>query len=120
MDANGVATPVVSAPVEAPSKPVKNVQTAKPDARAGKGLHWKWNGSEWVATKNKPAEPVSALDPNKALQQALKDKGFYNGAIDGNIASHEFQQALKNFKQKNGLKPDFIIGGKVKALLGLR
>lgn len=59
------------------------------------------------------------VDENSAIQQALKNKGFYNGAIDGNIASEEFQQALKSFKQKNGLNPDFIIGGKVKALLGL-
>ena len=27
---------------------------------------------------------------------------------------------LKSFKQKNGLNPDFTIGGKVKALLGLK
>ena len=73
-----------------------------------------------------PAEKTSApaattpTDENSAIQQALKNKGFYNGAIDGNIASEEFQQALKSFKQKNGLNPDFTIGGKVKALLGLK
>ncbi len=68
----------------------------------------------------KVSKPASApADENHAIQQALKDKGFYNGAIDGNIASADFQQALKSFKQKNGLNPDFVIGGKVKALLGL-
>jgi len=72
------------------------------------------------AKASAPSAKVSApADENHAIQQALKDKGFYNGAIDGNIGSEEFQQALKNFKQKNGLNPDFIIGGKVKALLGL-
>ena len=63
---------------------------------------------------------TAPTDENSAIQQALKNKGFYNGAIDGNIASEEFQQALKSFKQKNGLNPDFTIGGKVKALLGLK
>ena len=68
----------------------------------------------------KASTPASApADENSAIQQALKNKGFYNGAIDGNIASAEFQQALKSFKEKNGLKPDFIIGGQVKKLLGL-
>ena len=78
-------------------------------------------GGETAPTPSaKVSAPASApADENSAIQQALKNKGFYNGAIDGNIASAEFQQALKSFKQKNGLKPDFIIGGKVKALLGL-
>ena len=78
-------------------------------------------GGETAPTPSaKVSAPASApADENSAIQQALKNKGFYNGAIDGNIASAEFQQALKSFKQKNGLNPDFIIGGKVKALLGL-
>ena len=63
--------------------------------------------------------PSMNFEVCQSIQQALKDKGFYNGAIDGNIASADFQQALKSFKQKNGLNPDFVIGGKVKALLGL-
>jgi hypothetical protein len=31
----------------APEKP------AKPSTPAGKGMHWKWSGSQWVATQNK-------------------------------------------------------------------
>jgi len=74
-----------------------------------------------AAPSAKVSVSASALaDENHAIQQALKDKGFYNGAIDGNIASGEFQQALKRFKRKNGLNPDFLIGGKVKKLLGLK
>lgn len=65
------------------------------------------------------ATNATPADENSAIQQALKNKGFYSGAIDGNIASADFQQALKSFKQKNGLKPDFVIGAKVKTLLGL-
>jgi len=80
-----------------------------------------FGGEAAPAPSAKASVSASApADENHAIQQALKDKGFYNGAIDGNIASGEFQQALKSFKQKNGLNPDFTIGGKVKALLGLK
>ena len=80
-----------------------------------------FGGESAPAPSKKASVSASApTDENHAIQQALKDKGFYSGAIDGNIASEEFQQALKSFKQKNGLNADFIIGGKVKALLGLQ
>jgi hypothetical protein len=79
-----------------------------------------FGGETAPAPTTTPSAPTSApADENSAIQQALKNKGFYNGAIDGNIGSEEFQQALKSFKQKNGLQPDSVIGGKVKALLGL-
>ena len=66
--------------------------------------------------------PTAALgvDPNKALQQALKNKGFYLGEIDGNIATPQTQEAIKAFKVKNGLAADFVVGPKVKELLGLK
>lgn len=66
--------------------------------------------------------PTAALgvDPNKALQQALKNKGFYLGEIDGNIATPQTQEAIKAFKVKNGLTSDFVVGPKVKELLGLK
>ena len=81
-----------------------------------------FGGEAAPAPSEKTLTPAATTptDENSAIQQALKNKGFYNGAIDGNIASEEFQQALKSFKQKNGLNPDFTIGGKVKALLGLK
>jgi D-alanyl-D-alanine carboxypeptidase/Putative peptidoglycan binding domain len=60
------------------------------------------------------------VDPNKALQQALKNKGFYLGEIDGNIATPQTQEAIKAFKVKNGLAADSVVGPKVKELLGLK
>ena len=78
-----------------------------------------FTGGTTPAPSTKFSTPVPT-DENSAIQQALKDKGFYGGAVDGDIGSAEFQQALKSFKQKNGLNPDFTIGGKVKALLGLK
>ena len=115
MDANGVVAPVGKAPAPAASQ-VANPD--KPATPAGKGLHWKWNGSEWVATENKIA-PASGLDPDKALQQALKDRGFYKGKIDGDIGP-KTKEAIKAFKIANGLRPDFFPGPRVKKLLGLK
>jgi hypothetical protein len=60
------------------------------------------------------------VDPNKVLQQALKNKGFYLGEIDGNIATPQTQEAIKAFKVKNGLAADSVVGPKVKELLGLK
>ena len=66
------------------------------------------------------APPVTAhRDENKELQQALKDKGFYNGPVDGNIGP-KTQEALKAFKLENRLNADFVVGPKVKELLGLK
>lgn len=65
------------------------------------------------------APPISAhKEADKALQQALKDKGFYDGPVDGSIGP-KTQEAIKAFKIKNGLKADSIAGPNVKKLLGL-
>jgi hypothetical protein len=65
------------------------------------------------------APPVSlGIDPNKALQQALKDKGFYHGKIDGDIGPMT-KEAIKAFKVANKLPADSVAGPKVKELLGL-
>jgi hypothetical protein len=62
--------------------------------------------------------PTSGLDPDMALQQALKNKGFYNGKIDGDIGP-KTKQAIKAFKIANKLGANSIAGPKVKKLLGL-
>jgi hypothetical protein len=77
---------------------------------------------QWMETNgvtdNKPVV-VPKIDQDKALQQALKDKGFYDGAIDG-IVGPITKEAIKAFKISHGLKPDFFPGPKVKELLGLK
>ncbi|NDB60272.1 hypothetical protein EB001_17735 [bacterium] len=66
------------------------------------------------------APPVAAhLDSDKALQQALKDKGFYDGPVDGNIGP-KTNDAVKAFKIANKLNADSVVGPKVKELLGLK
>ena len=70
---------------------------------------------------NTAAAPVADVskDANKELQQALKDKGFYNGAIDGDLGQ-KTQEAVKAFKIANKLNADSVVGPKVKELLGLK
>ena len=58
-------------------------------------------------------------DADKELQQALKDKGFYKGAVDGDIGP-QTQEAIKAFKVANKLSADSVVGPKVKELLGLK
>ena len=66
------------------------------------------------------APPTSAhRDEKKELQQALKDKGFYKGAVDGDIGP-QTQEAIKAFKVANKLNADSVVGPKVKELLGLK
>ena len=64
--------------------------------------------------------PVSVhKDDKKALQQALKDKGYYHGPVDGDIGP-KTDEAVKAFKIANKLSADSIVGPKVKELLGLK
>jgi peptidoglycan hydrolase-like protein with peptidoglycan-binding domain len=70
-----------------------------------------------ASTAAAPVADVSK-DANKELQQALKDKGFYNGAIDGDLGP-KTQEAVKAFKVANKLNADSVVGPKVKELLGL-
>ena len=66
------------------------------------------------------APPTSAhRDEKKELQQALKDKGFYKGAVDGDLGL-KTQEAIKAFKVANKLSADSVVGPKVKELLGLK
>ena len=65
------------------------------------------------------APPIAAhKDADKALQQALKDKGFYEYAVDGDIGQKTLD-AIKAFKVANTLPADSVVGPKVKAILGL-
>jgi hypothetical protein len=65
-----------------------------------------------------PEAKASSSD-HKELQEALKTKGFYKGAIDG-LMSDALKESIKAFKVANKLKADDIIGPKVKELLGLK
>ena len=65
-----------------------------------------------------PAAAAPAGD-HKALQEALKAKGFYKGEING-LKDAATDAAVKAFKVANKLAADSIVGPKVKELLGLK
>lgn len=51
---------------------------------------------------------ISKVTP-KSIQTALKNAGFYSGAIDGKIG-RKTKEAIKEFQKANGLKADGIVG----------
>lgn len=52
----------------------------------------------------------------KMIQQVLKDRGYYTGAIDG-IFGTATRNAVINFQKSNGLDADGIVGSKTLAAL---
>lgn len=61
-------------------------------------------------------EYVSKPDA-KQIQAALKNAGFYDGAIDGKIGD-KTRSAIKEFQKANGLVADGVVGDKTWAKLG--
>lgn len=55
------------------------------------------------------------LSPKK-IQTALKNAGYYTGAIDGKIG-HKTRAAIKKFQTVNNLKADGVVGKKTTAAL---
>lgn len=54
----------------------------------------------------------------KALQEKLKEKGFYSGDITG-VKDSATDEAIKKFKVANNLPADSVPGPKVRALLSI-
>lgn len=59
--------------------------------------------------KNKELIGKSINMTPKNIQTALKNAGFYNGAIDGKIGK-ETTKAIMKFQKANGLADDGIVG----------
>jgi hypothetical protein len=77
------------------------------------------NGVVAPVGKAPTAAPAAGGDGIKKLQEALKAKGFYKGEITGQKDSAT-NEAVKAFKVANKLGADFVVGPKVKQLLGLK
>ena len=76
--------------------------------------------SEGAAVAEEPAaeepEPAPAVPDEKAIQRALKNLGFYDGAIDGKIGPKSLA-AIKKFQEEHGLVADGKVGPKTWAVL---
>jgi peptidoglycan hydrolase-like protein with peptidoglycan-binding domain len=59
---------------------------------------------------------VPVPDRGKDIQTALKNSGFYTGAIDGKIGP-KTKSAIMEFQKAKGLKPDGRVGPKTWAEL---
>ena len=68
-----------------------------------------------MATTPRPVSPSSAraavsMKPStRDIQQALKNSGFYQGAVDGKMGSLT-REATKEFQRVHGLKDDGVVG----------
>jgi len=68
-----------------------------------------------MVTTPKPASPSSAkaaasMKPStRDIQQALKNSGFYQGAVDGKMG-HLTREAIKEFQRVHGVKDDGVVG----------
>lgn len=60
----------------------------------------------------------SRSDEVSAVQQALKEKGYYDYTVDG-IFGTRTQSAVRSFQRDNGLDPDGIAGEKTLKALGI-
>ena len=59
----------------------------------------------------------SATNRSKDIQRALKNAGFYAGAIDGKIGPRT-KAAIEEFQKANGLNADGKVGPKTWKVLG--
>lgn len=63
-----------------------------------------------IAPPEAAPAPAPMLKPTKReIQQALKNAGFYQGAVDGRIGS-QTRGAVKEFQRSHGLKVDGVVG----------
>ena len=66
--------------------------------------------SEKSATAAKPAARKAPLKfSTRDIQQALKNAGFYQGAVDGKMGSMT-REAVKEFQHVHGLTDDGVVG----------
>ena len=80
-------------------------------------------GTDYGVTVTQPAQPankpsasqkasagVSSLRPAaREIQQALKNAGFYQGAVDGRMGP-QTKDAVKEFQRVHGLTDDGVVG----------
>ncbi len=67
-------------------------------------------GASGAAPAERPhAITVSIKPSTRAIQQALKNAGLYQGAVDGKMGA-QTRGAIKEFQRVNGLHADGVVG----------
>ena len=61
------------------------------------------------STGSKASSPVSGKPSTREIQQALKNSGFYQGALDGKMGP-KTHNAVKEFQRVHGLNDDGVVG----------
>lgn len=61
------------------------------------------------APSRKSTAKASTKPSTREIQQALKNAGFYQGAVDGKIGA-QTREAVKEFQRVHGLKDDGVAG----------
>lgn len=70
------------------------------------------------ASGTKAASATSSLKPStREIQQALKNAGFYQGAVDGKMGPLT-REAIREFQRVHGLSDDGVVGKHTWAKLG--
>ena len=73
--------------------------------------------SEPMPTPSESAKPAPSLKPTtREIQQALKNAGFYPGAVDGNMGAVT-REAVQEFQRIHGLIDDVVVGKRTWAKL---
>ena len=93
--------------------------TTSADASSTRGMSVSVGGTSAAAPK-KPAATTAKVSPKpsaREIQQALKNAGFYQGAVDGKMGP-QTREAIKEFQRVHGLKDDGIVGKQTWAKLG--
>ena len=72
-------------------------------------------GSEVLASKSNSGVTAETMT-KKQIQEALKNVGYYDGAVDGKIGP-KTKTAIKEFQKNAGLKADGVAGRNTKEKL---
>jgi peptidoglycan hydrolase-like protein with peptidoglycan-binding domain len=106
---------VRSAPPKAAAKGAPARRTA---ATASKAQSKSGAGSKKTVAVRRPVQQQPTADRYQEIQQALADKGYFRGTVDGNWGP-ESSEALKSFQRDQNLDSDGKIGALSLMALGL-
>lgn len=111
--AQGQTTPTTAAPKTALKAGPKAAPKALPKTTAKSNT----KGKRPIAVR-RPVQQQPSVDRYKEIQQALADKGYFPGTVDGNWGP-ESVDALKRFQKDQNLDSDGKIGALSLMALGL-